>query len=165
VDERSEQVNEIVRRDSVKITAAIATYNEEQHIARCLEGLLAQSDSGEIEIIVVDGMSSDRTAEIVHSFTRLDPRIRLLENPRRLQVYAWNIALREARGEYFAMILGHAEYDERYFAECLETMKRTGAVAVGGVQRPYGSGMLGKAIAWCMSSALGMGNARFRYTN
>lgn len=164
MDERSEQINEIIRRDSVTITAALAIYNEEQHIARCLEGLLSQKDCGEIEILIIDGMSTDRTLEIAQSFARQDPRIRLVQNHRRLQVYAWNIALREARGEYFAMILGHAEYDERYFASCLETMRRTGAVAVGGVQRPYGTGMLGRAIAWCMSSAVGMGNARFRYT-
>lgn len=164
MEQRSKQTHEIVRRDRVKITAAVATYNEEQHIARCLEGLLAQSGEGDIEILVIDGMSTDRTAEIVRSFAANEPRIRLLRNPHRLQVYAWNMAIREARGEYFAMILGHAEYDERYFASCLETMHRTGAVAVGGVQRPYGTGYVGKAIAWCMSSSLGMGNARFRYT-
>jgi hypothetical protein len=44
-------------------------------------------------------------------------------------------------------------------------MRRTGAAAVGGVQRPYGHGLVGRAIAWCMSSALGMGNARYRYTH
>jgi GT2 family glycosyltransferase len=42
-------------------------------------------------------------------------------------------------------------------------MQRTGAAAVGGVQRPYGTSLLGKAIAWCMASPFGMGNARFRY--
>lgn len=155
----------MLRTDRVNITAAVAVYNEEEHIARCLEGLLSQDCAVPFEIIVIDGMSTDRTADIVQSYARIDPRIRLLRNPRRLQVYAWNIALREARGEYFAMILGHAEYDPSYFSSCLETLQRTRAAAVGGVQRPCATGMLGKAIAWCMSSALGMGNARFRYTN
>ena len=164
MDERSDQTDAIVCRDSVKITAAVAVYNEEAHIGRCLEGLLMQRCSEPIEVLVIDGMSTDRTAEIVQSFARIDPRVKLLHNRRRLQVYAWNMALREARGEYFAMILGHADYEQDYFASCIETLKRTGAAAVGGVQRPYGTSALEQAIAWCMSSPLGMGNARFRYT-
>lgn len=164
MDQRSDQTNAIVRRDSVKITAAIAVYNEEAHIGRCLEGILSQNCAEPFEVLVIDGMSTDRTAEIVHSFARIDPRVRLLQNRRRLQVYAWNMALREGQGEYFAMILGHAEYEKDYFTSCIETMLRTGAAAVGGVQRPCATGMLGRAIAWCMSTPFGMGNARFRYT-
>ncbi len=159
------QPEAIVPADRVAITAAVAVYNEEAHIARCLEGLLSQRCDQPIEILIIDGMSTDRTVEIAHSFARWDPRIKILRNPHRLQVYAWNIALREGRGEYFAMILGHAQYAEDYFSSCLETLERTGAVAVGGVQRPCASSFVGKAIAWCMSSPLAMGNTRFRYTN
>jgi GT2 family glycosyltransferase len=82
-----------------------------------------------------------------------------------LQVHAWNLALREARGEFYAMISAHAEYGATYFADCLAAMQRTGAAAVGGVQRPYGSSAVARAIAWCMSSSFGIGNARFRYTD
>jgi GT2 family glycosyltransferase len=119
---------------------------------------------GDIEILVVDGMSTDGTRDIVRSFPEYGSKIRIIENQRRLQVYAWNEALRAARGEYFAMIVAHAEYGTRYLASCLETMERTSADAVGGVQKPHGEGLLGRAIAWCMSSSFGMGNARFRYT-
>lgn len=166
MDERSEQAYEIVRGDRVVVTAVVAAYNEERHIGQCLQGLLAQEGvPGDIEILVIDGMSTDRTADVVRSFPEYGTRIRMLQNPRRLQVYAWNTALREARGEYFAMVLAHAEYAPTYFASCLEVMKRTGAAAVGGVQRPIGTGTLGRAIAWCMSSPFGMGGARFRYTD
>jgi succinoglycan biosynthesis protein ExoA len=164
MDERSNEVDAIVCRDRVKITAAVAVYNEEAHIGRCLDGLLAQRCSMPFEVLVIDGMSTDRTAEIVHSFARIDSRVKLIKNGRRLQVFAWNMALRDGQGEYFAMILGHAEYDPDYFESCLRALERNGAAGVGGVQRPHGSGVLGNAIAWCMSSPLGMGNARFRYT-
>jgi succinoglycan biosynthesis protein ExoA len=144
----------------------VAAYNEEQYIGRCLQGLLDQEGvDGEIEILVVDGMSTDRTVDVVRSFPEFGTRIRLVTNPRHLQVYAWNLALREAQGEYFAMILAHAEYHPTYFASCMDVMRRTGAVAVGGVQRPTGEGLVGRAIAWCMGSAFGIGNARFRYTH
>ena len=166
MDQRSAEIDTPLRRDRVAITAAVAVYNEEAYIGRCIADLLAQRDlPGEVEILVIDGRSTDRTADVVRSFPEYGTRIHLLDNPRRLQVYAWNIALREARGRHFAMILGHAEYEPTYLASCFEVMRRTGASAVGGVQRPYGSGLLGGAIAWCMSSAFGMGNARFRYTD
>ncbi len=165
MDERSGQAHELVRRDRVTITAVIAAYNEEAQIGRCLTGLLAQQNvAGEIEIIVVDGMSTDRTVDVVRGFPEYGTKIRLMTNPHRLQVYAWNAALREARGEYFAMILAHADYAPTYFASCLDVMRRTGAAAVGGVQHPYGVGIVGRAIAFCMASSFGIGNARFRYT-
>jgi glycosyltransferase involved in cell wall biosynthesis len=127
--------------------------------------LLQQQDvsGGDVEILVVDGGSTDRTTQIVRSFPEFGDRIRLLENRRRLQVYAWNLALAQARGEYYAMIGAHAEYSPTYFASCLEVMRRTRADGVGGVARAYGHGLMGRVIAWCMSSPFGIGNARFRY--
>lgn len=166
MEKRSDQIDQPVRSDRIAITAIVATYNEAQHIGECLDGLLSQTGvDGAVEVIVVDGMSTDATRQIVRSFPEYGNRVRIVENPRRLQVYAWNLGLREARGEYVAMIGAHAEYQRDYLASCLEVMHRTGATAVGGVQHPYGEGILGKAIAWCMSSAFGMGNARFRYTD
>ncbi len=148
----------------MSITAVVATFNEVAHIGRCLDGLLSQHGlDEELEILVIDGMSTDGTAHVVRGFAEFGSKIRLLENPYRLQVHAWNMALREARGEYFAMILAHADYSPTYFASCLDVMRRTGAGAVGGVQRSHGEGALGRAIAWCMSSSFGVGNARFRF--
>lgn len=148
----------------MKISAIVAPFNEERHIEECLQGLLGQRGVGEdLEIIVVDGMSTDRTREIVQSFPEYGTRITMLENPRRLQVYALNIGLRAAIGEYVALISAHAHYGPSYLSSCLDVMNRMGATAVGGVQVPSGESALGKAIAWCMSSPFGVGNARYRY--
>jgi GT2 family glycosyltransferase len=150
----------------VAITAIVPTYNEEAHIGHCLLSLMAQEGLDcDVEIIVVDGGSTDRTVQIVRSFHEYGDRVRLLHNNRRLQVYAWNMGLREARGEFYAMISAHSQYSRTYFRDCLEVLNRTHATAVGGVQCAYGTGALARAIAWCMSSAFGMGNARFRYTD
>src|SRR5579872_6055792 len=99
MEQRSEETDAIVRADRVAITAVVPTYNEEQYITQCLAALLSQQGlEGDVEILVVDGCSRDRTAQIVRDFPEYGSRIRLLSNPRRLQVYAWNIGLREARG-------------------------------------------------------------------
>lgn len=52
----------------------------------------------------------------------------------------------------------------RVSAGMFEAIQRTRADAVGPVQVPVGTTVLGKAIAWCMSSQFGVGNARFRFT-
>ena len=150
----------------MKITAIIATYNEERHIGRCLTDMLAQRgiSDDDLEIIVIDGRSTDRTAAIVRSFPEFGTRIRLIENQRRLQVYAWNLGWQAAQGQYIAFIGAHSSYDCEYLRGCLEAIQRTRADAVGPVQVPVGTTVLGKAIAWCMSSQFGVGNARFRFT-
>jgi len=146
------------------ITAVIATYNEEAHIGACLTSLLQQQGvNGDFEILVVDGMSTDRTVDVVRSFPEFGTKIHLLSNPRKLHVFAWNLGLWHADGEFFAMIVAHAEYSPTYFAACLDVMRRTGAVAVGGVQRPCGKSLVGSAVAFCMGTPFGVGNARFRY--
>lgn len=166
MEQRSEETYEPVLADRVVITAVVATYNEEAYIGPCLMNLLHQEGvDGDVEILVVDGGSTDRTVQIVRSFPEFGDRIRLIVNPRRLQVYAWNLALSQARGQYYAMIGAHAEYSPTYFANCLDVMLRTKAEGVGGVAHAYGDGLIGTAIAWCMSSPFGIGNARFRYAD
>jgi glycosyltransferase involved in cell wall biosynthesis len=146
------------------ITAVVATFNEQTHIKQCLDGLLRQRGfEGGLEIIVVDGGSQDATLEIIRNMPQARERIRVLNNPRRLQVYAWNIGWKAARGAYVGLISAHTEYDQDYFARCLEVLHRTGAANVGSVQEAIGDGALGRAIAWAMSSPFGIGNAEFRY--
>jgi GT2 family glycosyltransferase len=148
----------------VKVTAIVPTYNEERSIGECLTGLLQQRGVDDYEIVVVDGHSRDRTVDVVRSFPEFGTKIKLVENPRRFQVYAWNIGCRAAQGEYVVLISAHTVYGRHHFQRCLEAIERTGADAVGPVQMAHGEGSLGKAIAWCMSSPLGIGNARFRFT-
>ncbi len=147
------------------ITAVVPTFNEGAHIATCLESLLRQEgDGSDVEVLVVDGGSTDATRDIVRASPEFGRRVRLLDNPRRFQVYAWNIGWRAAKGDYVAGVLAHAKYAPDYLHSGLEALARTGADAVGPVQTAFGSGLFGSAVAWCMSSRFGVGNARCRYT-
>jgi len=54
-----------------KVSIIVACRNEEEFIEKCLESLLAQDYPSElIEIIVVDGMSTDKTLEIVNEIKK-----------------------------------------------------------------------------------------------
>jgi succinoglycan biosynthesis protein ExoA len=146
------------------VTAILPTFNEERHIGRCLDGVLRQRGVEDFEILVVDGQSRDRTLDVVRSFPEYGTRIRIIENPRRYQVYAWNLGFHAAVGQYISFVSAHTVYGPDHFRSCLDVLERTNATAVGPVQHAEGIGALGKAIAWCMSSPMGVGNARYRFT-
>jgi cellulose synthase/poly-beta-1,6-N-acetylglucosamine synthase-like glycosyltransferase len=62
-----------------RISVVVAAYNEEKVIAETLRTLLATDYKGEIEVVVVDDGSRDRTAAEVDRVRRSEPRIRLLQ--------------------------------------------------------------------------------------
>jgi hypothetical protein len=62
------------------VSVLIPARNEERVISASLESLLA-SRGVQIEMIVLDDSSTDRTAEIVHRFAARDPRVRLESSP------------------------------------------------------------------------------------
>ena len=69
-----------------KIAVIIPTLNEEKFIAQCLDSVINQTFPFEnLDVMVVDGGSSDRTREIVNLYNKKYPNIRLLDNPGRIQ--------------------------------------------------------------------------------
>jgi chlorobactene glucosyltransferase len=62
----------------ILVSVLIPVRNEERYIARCLRGMINQTYRN-LEILVLDDGSTDRTAEIVTRFAQEDPRIRLLK--------------------------------------------------------------------------------------
>lgn len=145
-------------------TAVVAALNEERHIERCLRQLLNQRGvDADLEILVIDGGSTDRTVEIARSLAQADSRIRLLDNPQRYQAYAYNRGIREARGEYVWFVVAHADYADDYLCEAIALSRRMDAANVGGVPKAIGDTATGKAIAFAMSSPFGVGDATFRY--
>ena len=89
--------------------------NEERFIERTLMELLGQDRAGlELEILVVDGESTDRTEEIVKNVSQQHPEVRLLENPKRLSSAARNEGIRQSTGQYILIVDGHCELPSRH---------------------------------------------------
>ncbi|WP_206932717.1 glycosyltransferase [Roseococcus thiosulfatophilus] len=63
-----------------KVSILIPARNEEGNIATCLDAALA-STGCEVEVVVMDDGSTDRTAEIVRAYAARDPRVRLVAAP------------------------------------------------------------------------------------
>lgn len=139
------------------VTVAIAVLNEERHIAPCLDAVARQTYEGIVEVLVIDGGSSDMTREVVAA----REGVTLLSNPRRIQSCALNLALARARGDIFVRIDGHCLVAPDYVERCVDALARTGAAIVGGAMRVEAAGALQRGIAGAMRSRLGAGPARF----
>jgi len=82
------------------ITVAVVTFNAAEYLKNCLESILKQvPHNGQLEIIVVDGCSTDQTQEIAKSFSS---RVRLIENPKRTIASNRNVALHQASFPFIA---------------------------------------------------------------
>lgn len=89
-------------KNNIQITVFMAAYNAADYIAASIESVLKQTYPY-FELLIVDDGSTDKTVEIVRSYT--DPRIRLLQNEgNKGQPYTRNLALTEAKGEFLAVL-------------------------------------------------------------
>lgn len=140
--------------------------NEEAFLDRCL-GSVAETTYpiDRLELLVVDGMSTDRSREIAESFRDRLPGLRVIENPARIQAVAFNLGLSMALGELIVRMDAHTLYDPNYVSVCVDSLLRTGAENVGGPQRSKGDTPLTRAIAFAVSSRFGAGDASYRYTD
>lgn len=118
----------------------------------------------EMEILVVDGASTDRTSDVVLSIAAALPQVRLLPNPKMIVPTGMNIALRRAEGQFIIRVDGHCIIDKDYIKNCVEHLKNDGVDGVGGPMETIGETELSKTIAIAMSSQFGVGNSAFRTT-
>jgi len=145
-----------------KVSVLVPTRNEEPNIRQCLDSLLKQDYEGEVEILVVDGMSTDRTVDVVREVAAHHPNVRLLKNPKRTVTAALNIGIPEAEGEFIARGDAHALYESDYISQCVKHINDTGAANVGGVMNQLPETTFFGSIARALhESRFGIGAAKF----
>lgn len=147
------------------ISVICPIYNEETYIGRCIESIMQQDYPKEdLEVLFVDGMSKDRTREIIASYQPQCPYLLVLDNPDQIVPPAMNIGIREAKGDIIIRLDAHAFFPSNYFSELVKNLKELNADNVGGVCRtlPVNDTVVCKSIANVLSSSFGMGNSHFR---
>ena len=146
------------------VTVVVPARDEAHRIAACVRSLLAQDHPADrMEVLVIDGMSSDGTAAAARDAARgAAADVRVIANPRRTAAAAMNEGLRAARGEVIIRLDAHAEAAPDFVSRAVLALARTGADAVGGPVATVGEGRTGRAIAAAMSSWFGAGGAAFR---
>ncbi len=147
------------------VSVIVPCRNEEPHIARCLDSILANDYPAErMEILVVDGMSEDRTREIVRGYVETYERVRMVDNPQRDIPAAMNAGVRNARGDTIMKMDAHSAYQSSHIRLCVAYQEKYGAENVGGVWKmlPGADTAVAQAIVQGMAHRFGSGNAKIK---
>jgi glycosyltransferase involved in cell wall biosynthesis len=140
--------------------------NEEENIRNSLDAICKQNyPLDRLEILVVDGISTDNTRSIVQEIQQQYNQICLIDNPRKIVPPGLNLGIQQARGEIIIRVDGHTVISPDYVRECVEALARTGADNAGGKMVGQGKTGFGNAVVLATSSAFGIGNARFHFSN
>ncbi len=146
------------------VTLVVAMRNEAASIEACLDSLLAQTwPADRLEILVMDGRSTDDSVEIAERVLAGRARARVIDNPGIVQAAGWNLGIEIATGEFLGIVSGHAELDPGYVEAAVRVLAETGATMVGGPVVAVGEGPIGEAVAIATSSPFGVGGARHHY--
>ena len=145
------------------ITIILPIRNEAKHIKQTLESILYQKDiEQEIEVLIVDGMSTDNTRDIIIKYQKGHPNIHLIDNPEKIVSTGFNRALNESKGVIIIRVDGHCEIVPDYIQKCLKCLEKINADCVGGATDHVASGLVGKSIKMAQSSFFGVGGVSFR---
>lgn len=148
----------------MSVLVVIPCLNEEKNIERLVKQLLGGEQICEMRIVIADGGSTDRTLEIVHSLAKKYQNVLYLDNPKRLQSAAINLAVEKfaQNAEFLIRIDAHAEYPDDYCKILIEEAQDTHADSVVVVMETKGITKFQKQVAAASNSKLGNGGSAHR---
>jgi glycosyltransferase involved in cell wall biosynthesis len=101
-----------------KISICLPAYNGEKYLRECIESILNQTFKN-IELLIIDDCSSDKTVNIAQEYAAKDSRIRVILNEHNLGLVSnWNQCIQLAKGEWIKFVF----QDDLLFPDCLEKM-------------------------------------------
>jgi peptidoglycan-N-acetylglucosamine deacetylase len=130
------------------VTVVVAAYNEAKVIGATLSSLLKTDYRGEMEIIVIDDGSLDRTSAEVEKITSTDPRVRLIQQENHGKAHALQRGIAAARNEFIVFIDADTHCQQDTFSQLLAPFNDPKIGAVSGHAKV---GNLGSFIARCQS--------------
>ena len=136
------------------VSVIIPALNAAAALPAALDAVLNQSYENIVDVVVAAG--DEATADAARG------RVKVVNNPSQRTSAALNLAIAESDGDVIVRCDAHATLPEDYVEKAVETLKRTGADVVGGMQVPFGQTPWERAIASSMSSPIGAGDARYR---
>ena len=104
-------------------------YNVERYLPRCIESVLGQTWQ-DLELVIVDDGSTDRTADVISDYAAQDSRVRGFRGRNRGVSYTRNVAMKHARGRYFGFIDGDDEWEPTFASTLIGVLAREPQVAV-----------------------------------
>jgi hypothetical protein len=105
------------------VTVIMPAYNVAPYLREAVESVVGQTYR-EWELVIVDDGSTDETGAIARECLKLDDRIRLVSQHNRGLAGARNTALREGRGEFFALLDSDDIWDPGFLESQMEVFAR-----------------------------------------
>ena len=141
----------------IKISIIVATLNSERFVYQAIKSILNQ-EIEELEIIVVDGGSTDSTIEVIKSVE--SSKIKMIQGKDSGIAEAWNKGVKVARGELIGMLNSDDFYDAGVLKKVLNQLEGSEGpvIGYGNVTMIDASGNIYKEIAGKNRSKIGLLN-------
>lgn len=147
------------------VTVLIPCRNEERYIGSCLESIFSQDYANSaLEVIVLDGMSTDLTRDRIAEYTDRGIAVRVIDNPQQIVPTALNIGIKHANGSVILRMDAHNSYETNYISLCIKHLISSGVDNVGGVWVivPGNGTSTALSIARALAHPFAAGNAHYR---
>ncbi|MCL2589104.1 MAG: glycosyltransferase, partial [Oscillospiraceae bacterium] len=99
-----------------KVSVIVAVYNSAEFLPRCVDSILAQTET-DIEVLLVDDGSPDNSAELMAAYAAQDPRVRCIHKENGGLASARNAGLAEAKGDYLLFVDGDDWFEPTLVAD------------------------------------------------
>ena len=140
------------------VSVVVGIRNEEKFIEECIESLLhLDYPQDSYEIIIVDGMSTDKTQDLVQKYP-----VRLLLNERKNVAAARNLGVENARGDLVAFTDGDCQVDPRWLKTLVSEMMNApeDVACVGGPNLIFDTDpVFGRVVGHAQETFLGSGGS------
>lgn len=149
------------------VSIIVPCYNEEATIRHLLDSILAQTYPREqMELIISDGMSTDRTRDVIAAFQKEHAglAVRVVENSVQTIPSGLNQAIRESGGEIIVRLDAHSMPIPEYVERCVSAHQSGKGDNVGGVWeiRAGAETWAAKSISFAAAHPMGVGDALYR---
>lgn len=103
------------------VSIIVPIYNVEQYLEKCIDSILSQTYKN-IEVILVNDGSKDRSGMIAKNYAEKDPRIKYIEQENQGQGKARNVGIENAKGKYVAFVDSDDTIDKKMIERMIEKL-------------------------------------------
>ncbi|MBK6527869.1 MAG: glycosyltransferase family 2 protein [Crocinitomicaceae bacterium] len=151
-------------KPKISISVIIPCRNEENHSGSCIDGIYTGALNGlEIEVLLIDGMSTDKTLDIVSQMQLKYPSLRVIANRLQVTPIAFNIGIKEAKGDFIQIVGARQIISPNYLLEAKRILTEMKDIwCVGGLVQNIYQNHESEVIGLAMASPFGVGGKNFR---